>query len=83
MICVADVIQKLREHGVYVCGLVFGFKPDFFGLDVYQAFGNFFELQRGDVGIFYVFFALGGLEFLVQSHGGTFFRGAGCFFSLP
>ena len=69
VISVADVIQKLREHGVYVCGLMFGFKPDFFGLNIYQAFGNFFQFQRADISIFYIFFALGGLEFLVQVHG--------------
>jgi hypothetical protein len=45
---------------------VFGFKPDFIGADVYQAFGVTFESQRFDVNVFNVFFALGLLEFGVQ-----------------
>lgn len=59
---VANVIQQLREHGVHVSRLVFGFKPDFIGLNVNQAFGDFFEFERGDVGVFYVFLGLNVLQ---------------------
>jgi hypothetical protein len=49
-------MQQLREHGVAgVFAGVFGFKPDFIGLNVDQALGVALEAQGFDVGVFNVF----------------------------
>jgi hypothetical protein len=48
---------------------VFGFKPNFFCLDIDQAFGVALEAQGFDVGVFDVLFALGGLQLGVEAHG--------------
>ena len=57
------------EHGVAgVFAGVLGFKPDFPGLNVDQAFGVALEAQRLDVRIFDVFFALGVLQLGIEAH---------------
>ena len=64
------VMQQLGEHGVAGEAVaVFGLEPDFAGLDVDQALGVALEAQGLDVGVFDVFFALGGLQLGVEAHG--------------
>ena len=63
------VVQQLREHGVGGRATrVFGFKPDFIGLNVDQPLGEALESKGFDVSVFNVFFALGGLQLGIQAH---------------
>lgn len=66
---VAHVKQELGKHEHGRCGGFFGFKPDFFGLNIDQSFVVFFEPQRLDVGIFDVFFGFDLLGLAVKAHG--------------
>ena len=56
------IVQQLREHGVGgVLAAVLGFKPDFLGLNVDQAFGVALETEGLDICVFDVLFAFSGL----------------------
>ena len=64
------VMQQLGEHGVAGMAVgVFGLEPDLAALDVDQALGVTLEAQGLDVGVFDVFFALGGLQLGIKAHG--------------
>ncbi len=60
-----------------------GLKPDFFGLDVDQAYGVPLEPQDLDVSVFDVFFAAGLLELGVEAHEVTGVWPVCCLVALP
>jgi hypothetical protein len=56
----AHINQQLAKHDNRRGGVALGHKPNFFGLNINQAFVDAFQAKRRNVLVFYIFFGFGG-----------------------